>query len=156
MRGEEFGDHKDRKKRTKLSKQASANILVVDDDAETLELLREILGEEGYRVVTSSSGEEALEVGKQELFDVIISDMRLGTSLNGLDVLRTYKTIQPESEVILITAFGSMETAIEAVKAGAFDYISKPFKIDEVLLQVEPRPGQSEADPRKPQPEAAA
>ena len=118
------------------SKRAGANILVVDDDAETLELLREILGEEGYRVVTSSSGEEALEVGKQELFDVIISDMRLGTSLNGLDVLRAYKTIQPESEVILITAFGSMETAIEAVKAGAFDYISKPFKIDEVLLQV--------------------
>ena len=119
------------------SKRAGANILVVDDDAETLELLREILGEEGYRVVTSSSGEEALEVGKQELFDVIISDMRLGTSLNGLDVLRAYKTIQPESEVILITAFGSMETAIEAVKAGAFDYISKPFKIDEVLLQVD-------------------
>ena len=117
-------------------KPAQANILVVDDDAETLELLREILGEEGYRVVTSSSGEEALEVGKLELFDVIISDMRLGTSLNGLDVLRAYKTIQPESEVILITAFGSMETAIEAVKAGAFDYISKPFKIDEVLLQV--------------------
>ncbi len=120
-----------------VSKQAGANILVVDDDAETLELLREILGEEGYRVVSSSSGEEALEVGKQELFDVIISDMRLGTSLNGLDVLRAYKTIQPESEVILITAFGSMETAIEAVKAGAFDYISKPFKIDEVLLQVQ-------------------
>ena len=119
------------------SKRAGANILVVDDDAETLELLREILGEEGYRVVTSSSGEEALEVGKQELFDVIISDMRLGTSLNGLDVLRAYKRIQPESEVILITAFGSMETAIEAVKAGAFDYISKPFKIDEVLLQVD-------------------
>ena len=63
--------------------------------------------------------------------------MRLGPSLNGLDVLRAYKAIQPESEVILITAFGSMETAIEAVKAGAFDYISKPFKIDEVLLQVQ-------------------
>jgi DNA-binding NtrC family response regulator len=118
------------------SKQAGANILVVDDDPATLELLREVLGEEGYCVATSSSGEEALEVGKQELFDVIISDMRLGTRLNGLDVLRAYKTIQPESEVILITAFGSMETAIEAVKAGAFDYISKPFKIDEVLLQV--------------------
>ena len=116
---------------------ASANILVVDDDAETLELLREILGEAGYRVVTCSSGEQALAVGKQELFDVIISDMRLGDNLDGLDVLRTYKTLQPESEVILITAFGSMETAIEAVKAGAFDYLSKPFKIDEVLLQVE-------------------
>ena len=112
------------------------SILVVDDDAETRDLLREFLSEEGYGVVTSGSGEEALEVGRGEFFDVIISDMRLGTHLNGLDVLRAYKSIQPESEVILITAFGSMETAIEAVKAGAFDYISKPFKIDEVLLQV--------------------
>src|SRR5665647_2398018 len=93
------------------------NILVVDDDAETRDLLREVLSEEGYGVVTSGSGEEALEVGRRELFDVIISDMRLGTQLNGLDVLRAYKSIQPESEVILITAFGSMETAIEAVKA---------------------------------------
>jgi two-component system, NtrC family, response regulator AtoC len=114
----------------------SAHLLVVDDDHETQELLREVLAEEGYHVVTSGSGEEALEIGKQEFFDVIISDMRLGPNLNGLDVLRAYKCVQPESEVILITAFGSMETAIEAVKAGAFDYISKPFKIDEVLLQV--------------------
>ena len=114
-----------------------SHILVVDDDRVTRELLHEVLAEEGYRVVTSGSGEEALEIGKQELFDVIISDMKLGSDLNGLDVLRAYKSIQPESEVILITAFGSMETAIEAVKAGAFDYLSKPFKIDEVLLHVE-------------------
>ncbi len=114
----------------------TASILVVDDDRETRDLLSEVLGEAGYRVVISGSGEEALAIGRQELFDVIISDMRLGTDLNGLDVLRSYKSIQPESEVILITAFGTMESAIEAVKAGAFDYISKPFKIDEVLLQV--------------------
>jgi DNA-binding NtrC family response regulator len=119
-----------------METERSANILVVDDDQDTRELLREVLGEQGYRVVTSGSGEEALEIGKQELFDVIISDMRLGPELNGLDVLRAYKSVQPESEVILITAFGSMETAIEAVKAGAFEYISKPFKIEEVLLQV--------------------
>ncbi len=114
----------------------AVNILVVDDDRETRDLLGEVLGEEEYHVVTSGSGEEALEIGKQECFDVIISDMRLGPKLNGLDVLRAYKTIQPGSEVILITAFGSMESAIEAVKAGAFDYLSKPFKIDEVLLKV--------------------
>jgi DNA-binding NtrC family response regulator len=112
------------------------HILVVDDDYETRELLREVLTEEGYNVTTSASGEEALKIGKQSLFDVIISDMKLGADVNGLDVLRAYKSIQPQSEVILITAFGSMENAIEAVKAGAFDYISKPFKIDEVLLQV--------------------
>jgi DNA-binding NtrC family response regulator len=114
----------------------TVNILVVDDDRETQDLLREILGEEGFHVVTSGSGEDALQIGKQESFDVIISDMRLGPDLSGMDVLRAYKSIQPESEVILITAFGSMENAIEAVKAGAFDYLSKPFKIEEVVLQV--------------------
>ncbi len=119
-----------------MGNQSAANILVVDDDRATQDLLREVLSEEGYEVVTSGSGEEALEIGKQECFDVILSDMKLGPDLDGLDVLRAYKTIQPESEVILITAFGSMETAIEAVKAGAFDYLSKPFKIEEVLLQV--------------------
>jgi two-component system response regulator AtoC len=117
--------------------ESTAKILVVDDDEATQELLREVLNEAGHRVVTSGSGEEALEAGKRESFDVIISDMKLGENLSGLDVLRAYKDIQPESEVILITAFGSMETAIEAVKAGAFDYLSKPFKIEEVLLQVE-------------------
>ena len=115
---------------------SGANILVVDDDAATRELLTEVLGEQGYHVVTSASGEEALAVGKQESFDIIISDMKLGPSLTGLDVLKAYKSIQPESEVILITAFGSMETAIEALKGGAFDYLSKPFKIDELLVQV--------------------
>jgi two-component system, NtrC family, response regulator AtoC len=119
-----------------MSTEDGVNILVVDDDVETRNLLEEVLIEEGYNVTTSGSGEEALEAGKQELFDVIISDMKLGPELNGLDVLRAYKSIQPESEVILITAFGSMESAIEAVKAGAFDYISKPFKIEEVVLQV--------------------
>jgi DNA-binding NtrC family response regulator len=109
---------------------------VVDDDPATQDLLREILNEEGCRVVTSGSGEEALKVGERESFDLIISDMNLGPELSGLDVLRAYKSVQPESEVILITAFGSLENAIEAVKAGAFDYISKPFKVDEVVLQV--------------------
>src|SRR5579859_3434452 len=119
-----------------MKTQPSSNILVVDDDRVTRDLLHEVLSDEGYHVVTSGSGEEALEIGKQELFDVIISDMKLGSDLNGLDVLRAFKSIQPDSEVILITAFGSMETAIEAVKAGAFDYLSKPFKIDEVLTCV--------------------
>jgi DNA-binding NtrC family response regulator len=119
-----------------MSNEEGVHILVVDDDLETRNLLGEVLREEGYDVTTSGSAEEALEIGNTEVFDVIISDMKLGPELNGLDVLRAYKAIQPESEVILITAFGSMESAIEAVKAGAFDYISKPFKIEEVILQV--------------------
>jgi two-component system, NtrC family, response regulator AtoC len=119
-----------------MSQESSVNILVVDDDASTRDLLNEVLTQEGYRVITSGSGEEALEIGRTECFDVIISDMKLGPSLNGLDVLRAYKSIQPDSEVILMTAFGSLETAIEAVKAGAFDYLSKPFKLEEVVLLV--------------------
>jgi two-component system response regulator AtoC len=119
-----------------MKDSSAINILVVDDDESTRDLLSEVLTEEGFRVVTSGSGEEALDIGSRESFAVIISDMRLGPNLNGLDVLRAYKAIQPESEVILITAFGSMETAIEAVKAGAFDYLSKPFKLEEVVLLV--------------------
>ena len=119
-----------------MSEPEGANILVVDDDATTRDLLNEVLTAEGHVLVTSRSGEEALAIGRQQAFDVIISDMKLGPNLNGLDVLRTYKAIQPESEVILITAFGSMETAIEAVKAGAFDYLSKPFRLEEVVMVV--------------------
>jgi len=87
-------------------------------------------------VVVASGAQEALTAGKSAHFDVILSDIRLGPELNGLDVLRAFKSIQPDSEVILITAFGSMETAIQAVQAGAFDYLSKPFKIDDVLSRV--------------------
>jgi DNA-binding NtrC family response regulator len=111
----------------------NAKILVVDDDADTRDLLSELLGSEGYQVVAASGAQEALAAGKTASFEVILSDIRLGPELNGLDVLRAFKSIQPDSEVILITAFGSMETAIEAVKAGAFDYLSKPFKIEDVL-----------------------
>jgi two-component system response regulator AtoC len=114
----------------------NAKILVVDDDADTRDLLSEVLEGEGYQVVAAVGAREALAAGKTARFDVILSDIRLGPELSGLDVLRTFKSIQPDSEVILITAFGSMETAIEAVKAGAFDYLSKPFKIDDVLNRV--------------------
>jgi two-component system, NtrC family, response regulator AtoC len=114
----------------------NAKILVVDDDPDTRDLLSEVLEGEGYQVVAASGAEEALAAGKAAPFEVILSDIRLGPELNGLDVLRAFKSIQPDSEVILITAFGSMETAIEAVKAGAFDYLSKPFKIEDVLNRV--------------------
>ncbi len=113
-----------------------SRILVVDDDPDTRDLLLEVLDAEGYQVMVTAGAQEALAAGKSAHFDVILSDIRLGPELNGLDVLRAFKSIQPDSEVILITAFGSMETAIEAVKAGAFDYLSKPFKIDDVLSRV--------------------
>ncbi|MDD5541892.1 MAG: sigma-54 dependent transcriptional regulator [Acidobacteriia bacterium] len=113
------------------------NILVVDDDPTTLQLLHESLAGEGHAVTTSTSGEEALKLGHEQAFDVVISDIKMGLGVSGLDVLKSFRQINPQADVILMTAFGSMETAIEAVKAGAYDYISKPFRLEEILLMLE-------------------
>jgi len=77
-----------------------------------------------------------VQQGQEQRFDVVISDINLQNRLTGLDVLRRFKQISPESEVILISGFGTLETAIEAVREGAFDYISKPFNINEVKAVV--------------------
>jgi two-component system, NtrC family, response regulator AtoC len=113
------------------------NILVVDDDPATLDLLQEALTAEAHSVTTSQSGEEALNLGRTQSFDVVISDIKMGLGVSGLDVLKSFKQITPTADVILMTAFGSMESTIEAVKAGAYDYISKPFRLEEILLILE-------------------
>ncbi|MFI5174922.1 MAG: sigma-54-dependent transcriptional regulator, partial [Terriglobia bacterium] len=83
------------------------------------------------------SGEEALNLGRTQSFDVVISDIKMGMGVSGLDVLKRFRQITPTADVILMTAFGSMESTIEAVKAGAYDYISKPFRLEEILLILE-------------------
>lgn len=113
------------------------NILVVDDDPTTLDLLQEALTAEAHSVTTCQSGEEALNLGRTQGFDVVISDIKMGVGFSGLDVLKSFRQITPTADVILMTAFGSMESTIEAVKAGAYDYISKPFRLEEILLILE-------------------
>jgi DNA-binding NtrC family response regulator len=115
----------------KSMNQASAHLLIVDDDPVTLDLLKEVLSKEGYDVVTALSGEEAIGRGSDRVFDIVITDVRMGET-NGMEVLRSFKKLAPETTVIVITAFGSIETAIEAIREGAFDYISKPFKLEEI------------------------
>src|SRR5262245_5065276 len=107
-------------------------ILVVDDDRSICKLMGSILQMEGYpsRVVTS--GEQARRAIKEESFDVLISDIYLGDD-SGLDLLEHMKSVNADAEVVIMTAHGSMETAVHAVHNGAFDYISKPFVIDDVL-----------------------
>jgi DNA-binding NtrC family response regulator len=107
----------------------------VDDDPVTLDLLKEVLSKEGYKVETALSGEEAITKGMDTLFDIIITDVRMGDK-DGMEVLRSFKKNSPETTVIMITAFGSIETAIEAIREGAFDYISKPFKLDEIKFTI--------------------
>jgi len=115
--------------------RTSTHLLVVDDDAVTTNLLKEVLSKEGYDVTTASSGEEAMDIGTNNLFDIVITDVRMGEK-DGMEVLRSFKKIAPETTVIMITAFGSIETAIEAIREGAFDYVSKPFKLDEIKFTI--------------------
>ena len=116
--------------------RTSAHLLVVDDDPVTLDLLKEVLSKEGYQVSTALSGEEAIARAMDYLFDIIITDVRMGDK-DGMDVLRFFKKNAPDTTVIMITAFGSIETAIEAIREGAYDYISKPFKLDEIKITIQ-------------------
>ncbi|MEW6126698.1 MAG: sigma-54 dependent transcriptional regulator [Acidobacteriota bacterium] len=108
-------------------------ILVIDDDLETCNFLSEIFSEEGWQVTSSQSAEAAIAAVNRQRFDLIVSDINLGSKINGVALLKEFKTISPQSEVILISGFGSLETAVEAVREGAFDYISKPFNISEII-----------------------
>ena len=108
-------------------------VLVIDDDLETCNFLAEIFSEEGWQVVSSQTAAEAREQTQDNGFDLIVSDINLGGQVSGITLLKEFKTIAPRSEVILISGFGTLETAIEAVREGAFDFISKPFNVNEVI-----------------------
>jgi two-component system response regulator AtoC len=114
---------------------ASPLLLVVDDDQVARELLAETLGREGYRVRVAGGGEEALRLAGAEPFDMALVDLRM-PDLDGLGVLKQLAMIQPDLPVVILTAFATIETAIEAVNAGAFDYLSKPFRMEEIKIVV--------------------
>ncbi len=116
--------------------KTSGHLLVVDDDPVTVNLLKEVLSKEGYDVTTALSGEEAIAHGTDKIFDIVITDVRMGEK-DGMGVLKSFKKMAPETTVIMITAFGSIETAIESIREGAFDYISKPFKLEEIKFTVQ-------------------
>ena len=114
----------------------TAKILVVDDDTVARDLLAEALKREGYDVEAFSSGEEAIERGRHERIDLVLTDMRMGM-VDGLTVLREFKRFSPDTAIVLLTSFGSLEGAIEAIKQGAYDYLAKPFKKEEIKLVVQ-------------------
>ena len=112
-----------------------AKILVVDDERGMREFLNIMLQKEGYGVTSAGSGKEALEYISQKTFDIVITDIRM-PDITGIDIIKTVKESTPETIVIMITAYASTETAVEAMKQGAYDYITKPFKIEEIKLIV--------------------
>src|SRR5438105_13468038 len=107
-------------------------ILVVDDDRSICKLLSSILQLESYPFRVAMSGEQARRAMDEESFDILVSDIYLGDD-SGLHLLDRMKSVNSEAEVVIMTAHGSMETAVRAVHNGAFDYISKPFVVDEML-----------------------
>jgi len=111
-------------------------ILVVDDDPVACELLREVFEREGFVVKCELSGEAALAVMGEFRPEVVVSDIRMKSREDGLNLLDHVRREYPETPVILMTAFGSIETAVRAVKEGAFDYVSKPFKMDVIVATV--------------------
>jgi DNA-binding NtrC family response regulator len=112
-----------------------ANILVADDDVVARELLAEALRKEGYTVEAFASGEEVIARGRQGRVDLVLTDIRMG-AVDGLTVLREFKRMSPDTSVVVLTAFGSLEGAIEAIKQGAYDYLAKPFKKEDIKLVV--------------------
>jgi two-component system NtrC family response regulator len=110
-----------------------ARILVVDDDASLRRVLEYNLAEEGYEVTAAGSGEEALSLLERERFDLVVTDIKM-PGMDGMDLLRRVKDSSPDTQVVMITAFGTIEMAVEAMKAGAFEYITKPFNRDELKL----------------------
>jgi DNA-binding response OmpR family regulator len=116
--------------------QPNINILIVDDETAERITLGEVLRLEGYRITLASSGEEALTIVRQETpFDLAILDLRL-PGIDGLQVLDGIHQVAPDTIVILITGYGTLETAIQALRKGAYDFLLKPCPVEEVLSAV--------------------
>jgi Nif-specific regulatory protein len=111
-------------------------ILLADDHDSLRRALGQALAEDGHDVEEAANGNAAIEKLHEGFFDVVVSDLKMGGS-SGLEVLKTTKSLHPSTSVILMTAFGSVSTAVEAMKSGAFDYVQKPFEIEEMEVKIE-------------------
>jgi two-component system, NtrC family, response regulator PilR len=117
-------------------KENAAKLLVVDDELSMRELLEYMLTREGYQVSLAENGKAALQIIKKQPFDLLLSDIKLG-DLTGLDVLRAFKAQNPHAGVIMISAYATTQTAVEAMNEGAFDYVPKPFDNEELKQTIQ-------------------
>ncbi len=112
------------------------NILVVEDGQSQREILRDFLRDEGYPVSEAENGESALDQLRENYFDLVLTDYKM-PGMDGMALLQAAKQLNPEVDVVVMTAFGTIETAVRAMKAGASDYIAKPIDLDELQLLIE-------------------
>ncbi len=111
------------------------NILVMEDDLSVAKGLEMVLSEEGYDVNWAGTGELALEAFKQKRYDLLVADLRL-PGINGMEVIKQVKEEKPETEVIVITGYGTTSTAVEAMKLGVHDFLPKPFTEDQIKASI--------------------
>ena len=114
---------------------ASERILIVDDEEGMRRLLGRILAKEGYDTTTAANGVDALRLVASERFDLVVTDIKM-PEMDGLQLLQEIREYEPSLPVIVITAYGTIENAVQALRAGAYDYIAKPFEADEIKLTV--------------------
>jgi len=114
---------------------SAGNLLVVDDDQNLIELIGLKLKAEGYEVTTATTGQEAVQAAKAAIFDLCIVDLRLSDQ-DGISVMRELHSINPGMRVIILTGYGTVESAVQAMQEGAYSYLSKPFNTQELLLQI--------------------
>ncbi len=119
-----------------VKQRVKPNILVVDDEVEVLKILEKVLTENGYNVLKAQNGTEALRIARKNNIKLALLDIKL-PKMNGIELLGRFKKINPDLIVIMITAFGTLKTAIEAMKLGAYDYITKPFDLNFIVSIVE-------------------
>jgi two-component system response regulator HydG len=117
------------------SKQVVATVLVVDDEPGIVDSLQKILERESLRVLTATSGGEALEIIRREPVSVLVTDLMM-PGMSGIDLLRASRSVSPETETVLMTAYGTVENAVEAMKQGAYDFVTKPIKRAHLLRVV--------------------
>jgi DNA-binding NtrC family response regulator len=111
-------------------------VLVVDDDASVRTSLEEFLTNKGYEVKTADDGLSAVNAVKNERFDVIVLDLMM-PGMSGMEALNSIKDMDPEPAVIIMTGFASLDSAIQAIRHGAYDYLTKPFQLNEFLIAIE-------------------
>ena len=121
-------------------------ILVVDDDKEICDILTEMLAEEGYQTFSALSGRLALDIVKKKKPELVLMDIKM-PKMDGIEVLKRIKKIDKEVVVVMITGYGSLDTAKEAMRLGAYDYVTKPFDLDSIKVVI--RDALSERKPKR-------